>query len=131
MKRNTLQKEIIINTIKKHGHLTKEEVIGLIIKDYPSISVSTVYRNLESLKEDNVLRECSINGIGYVYEFIHDTHDHFICEKCRRIIDIPKVSDNLDFIKNEEVSSKLKEYVVKYHQINYYGICEKCRNNLG
>jgi len=123
MKRNTLQKEIIINTIKKYGHLTKEQAISIILNEYPSISASTIYRNLLSLKDDGIIRECSIDNIGSVYEFIHDIHDHFVCEKCGFIKDIEKIDKKIIFGNN---NSELDKYQINYYQINYYGLCDKC-----
>jgi len=125
MKRNTLQKEIIVNTIKKYGHLTKEQTISIILNEYPSISASTVYRNLVSLKEDGIIRECSIDGVGSVYEFIHDVHDHFVCERCGYIEDIQKMDKEIIFGNNNYVNNK---YQINYYQINYYGLCDECIN---
>ncbi len=125
MKRNTIQKEIIINTIKKHGHLTKEELINIILNDYPSISASTIYRNLFSLKEDEIIRECSIDNLGSIYEVIFDEHDHFICNSCGMIKDIPKVDKNIIIGNNiKEINS----FKINYYQINYYGVCDICLN---
>ena len=128
MKRNTLQKEIIINTIKKYGHLTKEDVIEIVLQEYPSISASTVYRNLLSLQEDCIIRKCSVDNIGYVYEYIHDQHDHFICINCGFIKDIPKIDKSLIIGNNKNINEILKNYQVNYHQINYYGLCDKCKD---
>ena len=56
MKRNTIQKEIILNTVKKLAcHVTSETVYDYIHKKNPHISKSTVYRNLRSVADDHLI----------------------------------------------------------------------------
>ena len=52
-KRNTIQKELVLNAVTKmHRHVTADEVYDYIKKDYPSIGKGTVYRNLSILADE-------------------------------------------------------------------------------
>ena len=56
-KRNTIQKELVLNAVTKmHRHVTADEVYDDIKKDYPSIGKGTVYRNLSILADENKIR---------------------------------------------------------------------------
>lgn len=65
-KRNTIQKELVLNAVTKmHRHVTADEVYDYIKKDYPSIGKGTVYRNLSILADENRIRKVEIpNGAG-------------------------------------------------------------------
>ena len=56
MKRNTVQREIILKTLQKFDtHPTVEEVYLEVHKSHPTISKVTVYRNLRQLAEDGLV----------------------------------------------------------------------------
>ena len=56
-KRNTIQKELVLNAVTKmRRHVTADEVYDYIKKDYPSIGKGTVYRNLSILADENKIR---------------------------------------------------------------------------
>ena len=53
IKRNTVQSQIILETVQKmHSHVTAEEVFMQIQNSHPNISRATVYRNLNILYEE-------------------------------------------------------------------------------
>lgn len=125
MKRNTLQKEIILQTIKSRTNIKKETLIETVCANYPSISPSTVYRNIASLIEDGVIRECAISGVGIYYEMVSNAHDHFICTQCGKIIDIPKIAG----VELKKIAHKeLGDVDIEHVQIDFFGVCADCKN---
>lgn len=53
----------------------------------------------------------------------NNPHYHFICEQCGLISDLElPVDDEL----NKRVSSSTL-FAVKHHRIEFYGLCEKCK----
>ena len=80
-KRNTIQKELVLNAVTKmHRHVTADEVYDYIKKDYPSIGKGTVYRNLSILAEemDSFIRDK--HGIKFLdYDILFKG----ICKDCQ------------------------------------------------
>lgn len=121
--RNTMQRQIILNTVKNlNNHPTSEEVYNYIKPIYPSISLGTVYRNLHFLSKSKHIRKVSFNE--NVIRFDHNVcdHYHFKCSKCYKVIDIP-VSD-FDNMK-KDVSEKYSVQVESFN-IVFYGLCKDC-----
>ena len=126
MKRLTVQKEVILNAVKELAcHATSEMVYNYIHVHYPSISKATVYRNLRSLAEDNLIRMISLPGEVDRFDHLVVPHYHARCNRCGKIFDVEiKEQDNL------LTSVNLPEGVVSdNHEILFTGICKSCRDN--
>lgn len=120
MRRNTLQKQIIIDAIKSlENHPTAEQVYACVIAAHPSISKATVYRNLATAAECGEIS--SIGVFGGAMHYDHDTreHHHFICDRCGDVIDI--VSFDVD--KNIDSIVDLK---IEKVELTLRGLCKDC-----
>ncbi len=117
--RLTNQKRVILEYLKSvKTHPSAKEVYFEVKKKLPQISLGTVYRVLNQLKEKGEVREI----LTEVSHFDGDTsfHSHFICEKCKKIFD---VFEEIPELKNK----KLKVGKIKDYQIIFYGFCKKCK----
>ena len=84
------QRELILKTLKENCiHPTAEQLYELIRREEPTVSLATVYRNLNLLAENGMVKK--IEGLDGTAHFDHQTFDHyhFICTKCNRVIDKP------------------------------------------
>ena len=118
--RNTIQKQVILNAVRElKNHPTSEEVYNYIKPNFPSISLGTVYRNLNLLSENNEIQKISIIDDAVRFDHITGEHYHFQCDKCKKLIDI-----NLPYNKDldEAVS---KKYNVEIDKTNK-NICHTC-----
>jgi Fe2+ or Zn2+ uptake regulation protein len=122
MQRETLQRKIILKEIHELGHVSKSEFIKHLKTKYKDFNLATIYRNLDTLCEDNLLRKVSTNLDEDIYE---DTtkkmHDHFICNECGSIIDVESKDNKAPFI--DEFGN-----LIKSKSTTYYGICVDCLN---
>ena len=78
------QREIILETLKKNVvHPTAEYLYGILQEKAPNISLATLYRNLNQLAENGIIKK--IDGLEAPSHFDHNTHEHFhfICDKCK------------------------------------------------
>ena len=88
MKNYSRQREEIIKMIKKLGnHPMAEQIYFAVKQEDPSISRSTVYRNLNDLVMNNVLLKIPMNYGNDRYECFDEkkAHGHIICSKCGKI----------------------------------------------
>jgi len=89
--RNTRQRAVILDVLKRgRVHLTAEEVYREARKALPTVSLGTVYRNLNFLRDHGMAREIRSGDVGSVrFEASRDLHAHFHCRSCRSVVDIP------------------------------------------
>ena len=126
IRRETKQKEAILNVLRRtDSHPTADWIYDEVRKVIPNISKGTVYRNLKILKEDEEISELNLSGTVSRYEGNHKSHYHFRCEKCGRVFDLEEpVNKELD-----DRIAKNTGFKVKYHQLEFRGICEDCQQN--
>ena len=121
-KRNTLQRQIILDTLKSlDAHPSAEELYVKIRKTHPVVGKSTVYRNLRQLAEDGVIAQSVMNGVVR-YDKQSSAHYHFICDVCGKIFDIDIDHDN-SF--HDMILSKYG-FKASRHEIGFFGVCSDC-----
>ena len=115
------QRESIINVLQcNYEHPTAYRVYELVKQVEPTISKSTVYRNLEQLVGAGLVRKISTGGNFEHYDIVRDSHSHLVCKCCGNIFDIDLNIDNiLNSIKNQTNFSAYKEVLVM-------GMCKNC-----
>lgn len=123
MHRITQQRKSILEIINRLGHATLPEIQDNLIYKGENIALSTIYRSLETLEKENVIRRIPSKYGQDFYEFYEQAkHDHFVCVKCGKIYDIPKKRANVGFLEKE---GKYVQEVVT----TYYGICNDCHED--
>ena len=108
--------------MSRKDHPTAEVVYDNVSKEFPNISLGTVYRNLAQLAENGDILKISTSANKEHFDgFVH-RHFHFVCNKCDKIYDVDL--DGMDKIKNQ-AAEKLNADIEDYSLI-FYGICENC-----
>ena len=115
--RNTKQRNLILNIVNSsYDHLNAESIYEIARKTIPNISLGTVYRNLNQLLEMKEIKKIKMAD-GDRFDNLNELHNHFICEKCHKIID---VKDNI------RLNYKIGNNKIVDYEINFIGICEDC-----
>jgi Fur family ferric uptake transcriptional regulator len=85
--RITNQRALILDIIRHgRGHMDADEVYRLARKTQGRISLSTVYRNLQTLKKLGLIDEVHFDEDHHHYEVrASSEHHHLICLNCGRI----------------------------------------------
>ena len=121
-KRNTIQKQIIIDCIQNTKiHPTPKELYELVKEKNPEIGQATIYRHINNMLDDETIRIVHQNANGKRLDATFLEHDHFVCKKCGKIIDI--------LFKDNQFNKQLeKEYniIIQNKNTIYEGICEEC-----
>ena len=121
------QREVIKEFLySRYDHPTADDVYVNIRKQYPNISLGTVYRNLTLLSDmGEIIRLRVGDGVDH---FDADTspHNHFICSECGCVVDLKM--ENIDYIT--EAASKNFGGEIKGHSTYFYGYCEDCCKQL-
>ena len=124
MQRNTVQRQIIFTTLNSFViHPTVDELYSEIRKSHPSISKTTIYRNLRQLAQGGQIGRMALPDDVERYDKRTDRHYHFQCKSCGELLDVD--IDYLDGI-NEKVQEK-HGFQVDEHDIIFKGVCPKCK----
>lgn len=103
-------------------HPTAEELYRRLRKRYPTMSLSTVYKNLETLEKNGfVSRTPTRNSIAR-YDANQDPHHHLVCRLCDRVEDWYTDKSIL-----ETAGKGIRGFAVESCQIHFYGVCGECR----
>lgn len=88
--RITPQRLMVIDVVLHHdGHLTAEEIHARIQEQYPYVDLSTVYRTLQVLIEQELVTELHVPDGSTQYEALGEhRHHHAICRRCGAMVEI-------------------------------------------
>jgi len=100
------------------SHPTAEDVYRIVYDKGYTMSMATVYNNLNSLSEEGLIRRVSISNQPDRFDKIKP-HDHLICKKCGEIKDICLRDRKSDIEKESGIT-------VDSYDLKVYHICEKC-----
>jgi Fe2+ or Zn2+ uptake regulation protein len=125
-KRNTIQKQLVLDVVKQScSHPAAEEVYDLIRKKYPDISMATVYRNLNQLSEEGLIRKIQVPDSADRFDKTLSAHYHIYCSVCLCFTDV-----NMDYLDNIDKNVRdATGYDITGHDIVFKGVCPKCKNN--
>lgn len=117
--RTTKQKSLILSIVNNnHTHPSAVEIYDMCRSIIPAISLGTVYRNLNSLVEEGLIKRIKVLDNIDRYDNVEFRHAHFICIKCGKIIDLDsKYVFHDKIIDNNEVLDC---------DVNFKGICQEC-----
>jgi len=107
-------------------YLSPEEIWTKMKKQFETIGLPTVYRNLEELSERDVISKVAHPNRQLYYYFCanRDHHHHFVCLSCRNVEDISFCA--LDELQ-KEVKMRLNGKVIS-HILQVNGYCRNCLN---
>lgn len=120
-KRNTKQRSAIEGAFNQvQRPLSPTEVCDMAQKDVPQLGMATVYRALNDMVEEKLLRAVDLPGQISRYEKagLHH-HHHFHCTRCDKVYDVDgcMLKENLNLPRGFEVEQ---------HDITLTGICPSC-----
>ena len=122
-RRNTVQKKLVLETIQKlKTHLTADEIYAYIHKEYPTISKGTVYRNLNILVEEGLLRRVEISGGADCFDFTLKNHYPIRCIQCKKVYDVDM--DELGEINH--LIHNAHGFQFLSYDVCFKGICPNC-----
>jgi len=122
--RYSKKREAILGAIRStKSHPTAEQVYQTLKPDYPDLSLGTVYRNLNILRELGQIRSVGVVDGQERFDAIVAPHPHFVCDNCGAVMDLPQLREDAGL--DERVD---REYGVKvdHHDLVFHGTCSLC-----
>jgi Fur family peroxide stress response transcriptional regulator len=121
----TPQRLAIIKSINDFGHINIDKLYEEVKQRFSSISLATIYKNINAMIQNMLLVEVKIPNKKSVYEIVKQEHSHLVCQKCSKVLDI-------EIDTNTIVNLISKEYDFSINQSNLVlsGICKDCKNKI-
>lgn len=124
MARNTLQKEIIHQTLcGMHDHPTAAMVYDRVHQVHPTISRSTVYRVLAQMAEEGIILRLGLSGSDSRYDGRTAPHGHVQCRVCGAVADVSWTP--------MELPADTAGFLLEDCAVEYRGLCPACQRAAG
>ncbi|MBO2532703.1 Fur family transcriptional regulator, peroxide stress response regulator [Planifilum fulgidum] len=112
--------EYLLSTM---SHPTADEIYKALEKDFPNMSVATIYNNLRLFKEAGLVRELTYGDSSSRFDANMSDHYHIICRRCGKITDF----EYPPLIEVEEEAARKTGFRVDSHRMEVYGLCAECQ----
>ena len=120
------QREAVKNFLMtRKDHPTADVVYMNVRKEFPNISLGTVYRNLNLLVELGEIQKLNCGDGADHFDSNTSNHYHFVCRCCRQVFDLP-------MLPVEEINSLAqRSYAgrIEGHTTTFFGTCSECLEN--
>lgn len=125
---STKQRSAVLDFLKENNaHVTASDIVFHLKELGVNVSTATVYRTLEKLEGEGVVRKMFIDqGHSACYQYVDEgacaEHFHLKCIKCGRLIHL-----SCDFLR--EMESHIFDdhgFTVSSGRTVIYGICDVC-----
>ena len=118
------QREVILDTfLRAEGHVSVDDLLGIVQKRRPDIGRTTVYRTLKLLQEAGLASELALDGeTRFELDYKREHHDHFICKACGDIFEFS--SPEIERLQ-EEIARGLG-FEISGHRHHIFGFCRRC-----
>ncbi len=119
----TKQRQAVLRVIREADeHLTANEVFEDARHLLPGISFATVYNSLRYLKQEGLIGEVSFGNDATRYDRNLTRHDHAICRKCGKLVDL-----DLDIPGGLlKQAAKLSRFEAESIELTLRGLCPDC-----
>ena len=104
------------------SHPSADWIYQHMREQFPDVSLGTVYRNLNQLREEQLVKSVGVVNGQERFDACTDPHAHFVCNHCSAVIDLPNCI-------SEEVIAPLGEeygFVEQSYEFHIYGTCREC-----
>ena len=124
--RHTFQREKILDIfLSTERHVSCDELYKLVRKKDRNIGYTTVYRTMRLLSESGLCQELDFGDgiLRFEHKYGHEHHDHLICTKCGRFIEVLKP----EIEKMQEKLAKEYRFMPLRHKLQIFGVCRQCQ----
>lgn len=121
--RMTPQRHAILSyLLEVDTHPTVDEIYKALGKNFPSMSLATIYNNLKVFLEAGLVRELAYGDGASRFDADMSEHYHAICVSCGKIEDF----DYRPLYDVEEIAERETGFRVQGHRMEVYGMCTNC-----
>jgi Fur family peroxide stress response transcriptional regulator len=116
---------IVDYLLKTEDHPSADLIHKVVRKRYPMVSLSTIYKTLDLLKEKKLVNEIEVEGETR-FDAHTDEHVNLVCMKCGRIDDLDEESLREIQVK----AAKKSKYLILKSNFELHGYCSSCKSKI-
>ena len=121
----TPQRLCVLKILSNHAHPTIDELYKQIKTEYPSISLATVYKNLNTLINENLVVEVNSPNQKAKYDIYEHPHIHLVCSNSGNVQDI-SASDAQMATYQTHLEQKIGNLIDRLNIVANISNCSKC-----
>ncbi|MCI8639536.1 MAG: transcriptional repressor [Coprococcus sp.] len=115
-------KDYLVSTT---AHPTADTVYIHVRKEFPNISLGTIYRNLNLLADLGDVNKIITPDGSVRFDAYTKPHCHFCCKSCGKVIDMnPNHIEQIRQLASKDFDGKIEAY-----SILFTGLCNECRED--
>ena len=101
--RLTKQRAAVLHALDDGAHLTAEDLLERVRAQMPSVSLGTIYRTVDILREIGLVQMFTHHGMAARYEASLSKHHHLVCASCGDItnVNVPSIAAVVQGIANQ------------------------------
>lgn len=111
--------------ISRKDHPSADDLYQQVKKKYPMISLATIYKTLDVLKDIGLVSELGYREEGCRYDGNINLHANLVCLKCKSIKDLEV--ENLSKLE-KSVAAKTGHSIIG-SRVEFYGYCTDCKGH--
>jgi len=109
--------------LNSRAHPSAQQVYDEVKKIHPTVSLATVYKTLEVLRDIGLVQEINLPEGQARFDSYMNPHINMICLKCGTIADLDDVTVK-EIVTRIAAATRFKP---TGQRVDVYGICQKCR----
>jgi len=107
------------------GHVSADDLAGLVQRVHPGLHRATVYRSLEALEAAGLVEHVHLGHGRSVYHLADDLHQHLVCEVCGSVEEAP--ADLLSAVARR--LRRDRGFVMRPYHFAVLGRCAQCSDD--
>ena len=121
----TFQRQVIYEAVvDSRTHPTPELIYEQVRQRIPSISLGTIYKNVNTFLDSGVLKEVTLHHGSLRLESNMTPHHHLVCSSCKAIFDIEESAVEPVQLPAREVPAG---FSIKQCRVEFVGECKSCQ----
>lgn len=122
------RKSIINIFIDRNRPLSAAEIMDSLHKRKIYLHKTTVYRELEFLLSQNIIRQLQFADRKNIYEVLsNDHHHHLVCKNCQKTEKVTSVVLETNIQSLEEEILIHSNFKNVWHSLEFFGLCRQCQ----
>ncbi len=108
--------------LSNREHPTAQRIYSEVRKTYPTVSLATVYKTIQILKEAGLIQELNLPRKQARFDCDMEPHINLVCLRCGSIRDLKDPAVKEMVLK----AVSAENFAAKGYSFDIYGICQSC-----
>lgn len=106
--------------------LAVQDVVSILEDRNIAVNKTTVYREIEFMIAQNVIRQVSISKDRTFFEWISTHHHHIVCVSCKTVEDVDAKALEKMLAGLQTMLKRSSQFSKLDHSLEFFGTCKKC-----